>query len=296
MTTKTQPSEPEHLRIGLALSGGGFRASIFHLGVIRRLEELGIMKQVAVVSSVSGGSIIAGYYIIEMEKRLRERRKEIENAPQTIDKVRLELFEEIAHDFFGALDHNLRTRALVFSPFYHPLQWLKTLTPRQSRSDLIQGEYDRWFYYGNTLDELPAVIRGDSETSLVTAGPKLVLNTTSLMTGERVGFSRVPISGINEQKKSPLFRTVSRERVLTENRLHRTDVLRMIKRRACDANLPDNLCCHTFRATGITVFLQNGGLLEQAQKIAAHESVRTTKLYDRREDAISLDEIERIAI
>ena len=70
-------------RIGLALSGGGFRASIFHLGVIRRLEELGIMKYVHTISAVSGGSIIAAYYVIEMEKRLRLRR----NPPP--------------HDFFG---------------------------------------------------------------------------------------------------------------------------------------------------------------------------------------------------
>ena len=87
-------------KIGLALSGGGFRASIFHLGVIRRLEELGIMKQVSVVSSVSGGSIVAAYYIIEMERRLRERRSEIEEAPDTLDAVRVEMFEEIAADFF----------------------------------------------------------------------------------------------------------------------------------------------------------------------------------------------------
>ena len=53
-------------RIGLALSGGGFRAAIFHLGVIRRLEELGIMKDVDVISSVSVGSIIAAYYVCEM--------------------------------------------------------------------------------------------------------------------------------------------------------------------------------------------------------------------------------------
>ena len=65
-------------KIGLALSGGGFRASIFHLGVIRRLEELGIMKDVDVISSVSGGSIIAAYYVCEMEKRLRIKRE----APQ----------------------------------------------------------------------------------------------------------------------------------------------------------------------------------------------------------------------
>ena len=108
------------LRIGLALSGGGFRASIFHLGVIRRLEELGIMKYVHVISAVSGGSIIAAYYVIEMEKRLRRRRAELGENPKRLDEVRLQIFEEIADCFFRALDHNLRSRALVFSPFYHP--------------------------------------------------------------------------------------------------------------------------------------------------------------------------------
>lgn len=53
---------------------------------------------------------------------------------------------------------------------------------------------------------------------------------------------------------------------------------------------------HTFRATGITAYLDNGGTLERTQQIAAHESPRTTKLYDRTSDQITLDDIERIAI
>ena len=103
-------------------------------------------------------------------------------------------------------------------------------------------------------------------------------------------------AGIGNETKSPLFRSASRQRQLTPRRMHRTDVLRMIKRRARQAGLATHVCCHTFRATGITAYLSNGGLLEHAQKIAAHESVRTTKLYDRTSDAISLDEIERIVI
>ena len=59
---------------------------------------------------------------------------------------------------------------------------------------------------------------------------------------------------------------------------------------------PARVCCHTFRATGITACLDNGGTLEHAQAIAAHESPRTTKLYDRTADEITLDEIERIVI
>ena len=76
----------------------------------------------------------------------------------------------------------------------------------------------------------------------------------------------------------------------------RGDVLRMVKRRATAADLSGELCCHSFRATGITAYLEAGGTLENAQAIAAHESPRTTRLYDRRSDAIELDEIERIQI
>jgi integrase/recombinase XerD len=102
--------------------------------------------------------------------------------------------------------------------------------------------------------------------------------------------------GIADQKKEPLFRSVDKRRHLTENPMTRTDVLRMIKRRALAAGLPSSTCCHTFRATGITAYLENGGTIENAQAIAAHESPRTTKLYDRTSDEITLDEVERIAI
>ena len=155
-TSKDQATSPP-LRIGLALSGGGFRASIFHLGVIRRLEELGIMKHVHTISAVSGGSIIAAYYVIEMEKRLRQRRKELEKDPNRLDKVRLQIFKKIAGCFFKALDHNLRSRAMVFGPLYHPILFIKRWWPSFSRSDIMQKEYDKWFYHDETLDHLPAV-------------------------------------------------------------------------------------------------------------------------------------------
>ena len=76
--------------------------------------------------------------------------------------------------------------------------------------------------------------------------------------------------------------------------MSRHDVLRMVKRRCQQAQLGAAANCHTFRATGITAYLLNGGTLEHAQQIAAHESPRTTKLYDRTTDEITLDEIERI--
>ena len=103
-------------------------------------------------------------------------------------------------------------------------------------------------------------------------------------------------AGIASQPKSPLFRTIDRYRLLTERRLGRREVLAMIKRRSRRAGISDKISPHTFRATGITIYLDEGGDLETAQAIAAHESPRTTKLYDRTSDAIQLDEIERIRV
>jgi len=60
--------------------------------------------------------------------------------------------------------------------------------------------------------------------------------------------------------------------------------------------LPETICNHIFRATGITDYLENGGIIENAQAIANHESPKTTKLYDRTSDQITLDEVERIVI
>jgi site-specific recombinase XerD len=106
----------------------------------------------------------------------------------------------------------------------------------------------------------------------------------------------IEAAGIADDKKGALFRTIGRNRELTRNRMHRVDVLRMIYRRAAAARLDARVCCHTFRATGITAYLENGGTIEKAQQIAAHESPRTTKLYDRTNDELTLDEIERIVI
>ena len=86
---------------------------------------------------------------------------------------------------------------------------------------------------------------------------------------------------------------VRRTRLVAELRTAR---LTGIKRRAAAAELPASTCCHTFRATGITAYLSNGGTLEHAQRIAGHASPKTTKLYDRTADTITLDEIERIVI
>jgi site-specific recombinase XerD len=104
-------------------------------------------------------------------------------------------------------------------------------------------------------------------------------------------------AGISDDRKGFLFRTaIGRTRQLSDRGMCQQDVHGMIRRRAKDAGIETAIGCHTFRATGITTYLQNGGTLEKAQYMANHESSRTTGLYDRRQDEISLDEVERIVI
>lgn len=103
--------------------------------------------------------------------------------------------------------------------------------------------------------------------------------------------------GLRDHPRSPLFRTIGRGTgVLTETLLPQANAYDMIQRRAEKAGIDTAVCCHTFRATGITAYLKNGGTLEKAAHMANHSSTRTTQLYDRRSDEVSLDEVERILI
>ncbi len=97
--------------------------------------------------------------------------------------------------------------------------------------------------------------------------------------------------------EGPLFRTINRRRTgFTENRLRREEAFAMVRRRCKRADLGDRFCNHTLRATGITAYLANDGQLDKAQQMAAHASSQTTKLYDRRAEEASLDEVERIIL
>jgi site-specific recombinase XerD len=104
-------------------------------------------------------------------------------------------------------------------------------------------------------------------------------------------------AGIRDAGKTPLFRSAAgKTGRLTDNAMHRVDAYQMIRRRTAEAGFKIKLGCHVFRATGITAYLEKGGTLENAQLMAAHDSPRTTKLYDRTGDEITLDEVERITI
>jgi site-specific recombinase XerD len=107
----------------------------------------------------------------------------------------------------------------------------------------------------------------------------------------------IQAAGIAHDFKGYLFRsTRAKTGLLTGNPLAQSNVYRMIRRRAMTAGIKTRIGNHTFRATGITQYLRNGGRRELAQQMAAHESPRTTALYDRRDDEVAVDEVERILI
>lgn len=102
-------------------------------------------------------------------------------------------------------------------------------------------------------------------------------------------------TGIGDEPKGPLFRTIGRGTGrLSTTPLPQANAYAMVRRRALAAGIGTAIGNHTFRATGITAYLKNGGTLENAAAMANHASTRTTQLYDRRRDDISLDEVERI--
>jgi integrase len=123
----------------------------------------------------------------------------------------------------------------------------------------------------------------------------------SFLTGVRVFLTsheqQLGLPNRTGDKKEPLFRSALRKTGKpTTHPLKRNNALDMVIRQALASGLSERIRCHTFRATGMTGYLENGGTITKGQQIAAHESPRTTKLYDRTSDRITLDEIERIEI
>ncbi len=108
----------------------------------------------------------------------------------------------------------------------------------------------------------------------------------------------IDAAGPAEDRKGWLFCTPRGHNgtMLSAKPMSQPDARRMIRRRAAAAGITEAIGCRTFRATGITAYLANGGALEHAQEIAAHESPRTTKLYDRTKERLTQDKVERIRL
>lgn len=107
----------------------------------------------------------------------------------------------------------------------------------------------------------------------------------------------IQAAGIAQDRKGSLFRTtLGKTKILTNRSMTRIDAWSMVRRRAKDAGIEARIGNHTFRATGITDYLSNGGRIEVAQRMAGHTNAKTTGLYDRRSDDISVSEVERVGI
>jgi len=104
-------------------------------------------------------------------------------------------------------------------------------------------------------------------------------------------------AGLAAEPKALLFQTYNRASgQLTGNPLPEANAYAMIQRRAKSGGIITRVGNHTFRATGVTAYLKNGGTLEKAAQMANHASTRTTQLYDRRAEEGTLDEVERILV
>ena len=144
--------------VGLALSGGGFRATLFHVGSLWRLNELGWLKQLSEVTSVSGGSITAGY--------LGFRWKHLTFNP---DGVATNFADEIVQPLRAFCSRTIDVGSIIaglISPFHHP-------------SALLASCYRKRLFGEATLQDLPS----DQE------GPRFTIYATSLQTGAGVRFS-----------------------------------------------------------------------------------------------------------
>ncbi len=126
-----------HGKIGLALSGGGFRASLFHIGVFARLAELDVLRHVEVLSCVSGGSIIGAYYYLEVRKLLAETH----DATITREQY-LGIVERMEREFLAGVQQNLRTR--LFLNWWANLRTL--LDPSYTRTNLLGVLFERHLY------------------------------------------------------------------------------------------------------------------------------------------------------
>lgn len=187
-------------KVGLGLSGGGFRASLYHIGVLAKLAELDILRHVEVISGVSGGAIIGAHYYLEVRKLLQEK---ADNAITREDYV--EMVKRIAEDFLAGVQTNIRMRVaagwwtnvrMIFRSNYSRTMRVGELYEKQiysrvkDRSEKEKNE-PRWF---NQLtvqpkDEVQGFKPKYDNWRRAAKVPILVLNATSLNTGHNWQFT-----------------------------------------------------------------------------------------------------------
>ncbi len=128
--------------LGLALSGGGFRASLFHIGVLARLAELDLLRHATLLSTVSGGSIVGAYYYLKVKDLLEGRGHASDRAAKASREAYIAIVKEIEQEFLDAVQTNIRARALL-----NPMSNAKMMVSDDySDSDRMAELYDQHFY------------------------------------------------------------------------------------------------------------------------------------------------------
>ena len=184
-------------KIGLALSGGGFRAALYHIGVLARLAEMDLLRKVEALSCVSGGSIVGAHYYLEVRKLLCEK------ADQEIAKEDyIEIVKRVERDFLAGVQTNIRTRVLanpwtnlrmIFSSNYSRTRRVGELYEKKIFALVKDGEggKPRW------LNELKIQPKGEAPDfhpkndnwRRAAKVPMLILNATTLNTGHNWQFT-----------------------------------------------------------------------------------------------------------
>jgi len=192
--------------LGLCLSGGGFRASFYHIGVLARMAELGMLKHVEVISTVSGGSIVGAAYYLLLKELLESKPDQAASSGTAAldDSDYVTLVEKLETHFLQAVQNNLRMRT-----FANPLKNMRMSLPNYSRSDAIGELYEKHIYrplikvgdrsimMSDLLINPDGVPAGEFHPCDETYGnkrrthkvPILVLNATSLNSGHNWCFT-----------------------------------------------------------------------------------------------------------
>lgn len=191
-------------KVGLALSGGGFRASFYHIGVLAKLAELDLLRHVEVLSCVSGGSIIGAHYYLELRK-LFHNKASAPSGPEPIKrKDYVNLVERLAIDFLEGVQKNLRLRMvanpaaslkMLFSSDHSRTEYLGRLYERHLFSRVKDGEGSRARYINEMLinpkggDNPAGFLPRRDNWNRDAKVPELMLNATTLNNGHNWQFT-----------------------------------------------------------------------------------------------------------
>jgi len=184
-------------KVGLGLSGGGFRASLFHIGVLARLAESDMLRHVEVISCVSGGSILGAHYYLELRKLLQSK-----GDADITQQDYIDLVARVEKDFLTGVQKNLRTKGITslrynlkaaFSRHYTITDYMGKLYDTQLYSRVQDGENRRPRYlsglYIQPPDEQPGFYPRQDNWKRRNKVPMLVLNATALNTGHTWQFT-----------------------------------------------------------------------------------------------------------